>query len=476
MSEAFSEERLVQLDERWRRDPSSRIFVQLAEEYRRAGRLAEAITVLEQGLQSHPSYLSALVALGRCRLESGDPARAVEVLEQAVVHDPAQLVANKLLVEAYLRTNRAGKARERLDFYRLFNQRDAEIEALERRIGEAVPGPVSTPPSAVAPPAAVAPAPEAPLARAADIFDLRHPAAPPLGLTAPPLRPAAPRPGEPFGLLREPFDARRRIARALAAGGLFPMPVPPPAAALAPVPAAIEEGAPVEPVEAPVAAVAEPLAPLAPEPVAPPWGAAPRSAELELEARAEIVAAPFSPRTIGEEVERETIEEPFDEVYEAGAAASALPQPLPEEPPAPIRFPVAAPRAEPVAAPPEPVAAPPEPVAVAPEPERVAAPPVQAVPPAEPSATLGELFLAQGHLDEAEQEFRAVLARRPAEPSARAGLAEIARRRPASAQPPEAPAPEAARATGAGLTRRKIDTLRGYLDRLRRASGGARVS
>jgi hypothetical protein len=107
-------------------------------------------------------------------------------------------------------------------------------------------------------------------------------------------------------------------------------------------------------------------------------------------------------------------------------------------------------------------------------PEAVPAP-VQAVtPPVPPSATLGELFLAQGHLDEAEHEFRAVLAARPADPTARAGLEQIARRRPAPA-PPEAVPVAVARATGPGLTRRKVETLRGYLERLRRASGGGRV-
>ena len=87
------------------------------------------------------------------------------------------------------------------------------------------------------------------------------------------------------------------------------------------------------------------------------------------------MAEPFSPRTIGEEVERETIEEPFDEVLTGGGTATAMPA------------------SDFVSTPPEPAASP-----AAPE------PPVEVG----PSSTLGELYLAQGHLDEAAAEFRKV--------------------------------------------------------------------
>jgi tetratricopeptide (TPR) repeat protein len=518
LSDAFSEERLMQLDERWRRDPSSRIFVQLAEEYRRGGRLVEAMGVLEQGLLAHPSYLSALVALGRCRLENGDPARAADVLEQAVALDATQMVANKLLVEAYLRTGRTDKARERLNLYRLINDRDGEIEALERRIEKTVvpspprpavktaaisQTPPAAPPAPAAPPEAELlpepettrkltptrspePPPESP--RAGDIFDLRHPDAGPLELAPPLLRATLARPAEPFGALREPLDAQRRIARALSAGGLFPMAIPtaPPPLPAAPAPPveAVERAALPGTGAVPEAAAVEPLQVEAPAAgtTAPPWGAAPRSAELELEARDEVVAAPFSTRSIGEEVERETIEEPFDEVYQATSATVSVPPPRAGMAP-PVPFAVPEPLVEvapePLEVAPEPLEAEETPAAIPeveePEPAIPAQAAVEPAPAAEPSATLGELFLSQGHLEEAEHEFLGVIAVRPDDDAAHAGLAEIARRRfaPESAEP-AAFAP--ARSPAPGLTRRKIETLRGYLERLRRASGGQRVS
>jgi hypothetical protein len=216
LSEAYSAERLAQLEERWRREPSSRVFLQLAEEHRRGGHLERAVAVLEQGLVKHPGYVSALVLLGRCRLEAGDPPAAIEALERAVVHDPAQLVANKLLVEAYLATGRIEPARERIEFYRLFNDRDPEIDALERRIDAAAP-----------PPAAAA---------ASEVFDLPPASLPSLDLPIPAAARATAA-GEPFGTVHDALDAGRRIEAAIAAEGIFPLAAPVAVAAETPKPA-----------------------------------------------------------------------------------------------------------------------------------------------------------------------------------------------------------------------------------------------
>ncbi|HLF55688.1 MAG TPA: tetratricopeptide repeat protein, partial [Thermoanaerobaculia bacterium] len=136
MSEPSSAENLAVLAERWGRDKSSRLFLQLAEELRRAGRIGEAIEVLVDGLLYHPDSVAGLVAMGRCRLDQGDEREAVRVLERAVERDPAQLVANKLLCEAWIRLGDAEQARSRLSIYRILNERDAEIAQLVRRIGE----------------------------------------------------------------------------------------------------------------------------------------------------------------------------------------------------------------------------------------------------------------------------------------------------------------------------------------------------
>ena len=225
LPEPFSAERLNELRQRWERDPKSRAFLQLAEEYRRGGRLGDAVQVLEAGLKEHPTYLSAQVALGRCLLENGKPAPASALLERAVARDPTQLVANKLLVEAYLAAGQPTKARERLELYKLFNDRDVEIEPLEARI-RALDG---------LPPAPLGPAkrgaqrvfPEAP------VFELPAVAAPPevrLELPPPRASPGMGAPGEPFGKLYS-AGSRRRIEAAFLEAGIFSLPPPKPASA-----------------------------------------------------------------------------------------------------------------------------------------------------------------------------------------------------------------------------------------------------
>ncbi|HSJ75213.1 MAG TPA: tetratricopeptide repeat protein, partial [Gemmatimonadales bacterium] len=134
MTDGVFPDRLTQLRARWESDPASRIFLQLAEEYRHLGRVQDALAVLDKGLQEHPGYLSALVAKGRCHLELADGESARVVLERVVKQDATQMVANKLLVRAYLETGDPVKARERLDLYSLLNDSDPEIEDLRRRI------------------------------------------------------------------------------------------------------------------------------------------------------------------------------------------------------------------------------------------------------------------------------------------------------------------------------------------------------
>ncbi len=131
-----SQDRLTDLRQRWQEKPTSQVFFQLAEEYRRHGQVDEALKVLEQGIRNHPGYVSAQVLLARCRLELGDAAAASEILEGVVEQDATHMVANKLLVEAYLQIGQPGRARERLEFYRLLNDRDPEIGELRQRIQE----------------------------------------------------------------------------------------------------------------------------------------------------------------------------------------------------------------------------------------------------------------------------------------------------------------------------------------------------
>jgi tetratricopeptide (TPR) repeat protein len=270
-------DRLDQLRARWRAEPSSRGFLQIAEEYRREGRVSDALAMLDEGLRQQPGYLSALVAKGRCHLELGQPEAARDTLERVVRQDPMQAVANKLLVRAYLEAGEPRRARERLDLYGLLQGGDPEVQELSARIAALEGGRPAAgedvfdlPPLAVPPPELRLPGeePAAPVWQALPAAG--GPAAEPLADEAPAASPIAlaassngDSDGEPFAGLGTPA-ARRRYLAALAAEGIFvfdELPAPPstesaapfwevPAAAaddedtldVSPVPAAAEEG------------------------------------------------------------------------------------------------------------------------------------------------------------------------------------------------------------------------------------------
>jgi tetratricopeptide (TPR) repeat protein len=448
MSDGAFSDRLTQLRNRWEADPSSRIFLQLAEEYRHQGRIKEALAVLDRGLREHPGYLSALVAKGRCHLELGEPEAARGVLERVVKQDATQMVANKLLVRAYLDTGEADKARERLDLYSLLNDSDPEIEELRRRL-RAMEQPPQAPPTsdrsfAEAPPPATGgdvfdlgfTPPPAPVRHGGDdLFALDLPAprpapAAPAPAAAPPAAPAAAvaaapavaEEPEPEGVVFPGLgsrESRSRYLNALAAEGLFAF-EPAPAPEVAPAGMA-EDARDIEELEetTPVAGLAwEEPAPEAEAPVfdleeATPWAAEP----------APLFSEPAPPAM----------------------------EPAFEEPPfEPIAEPIAEPLAEPIAPPPA----------------------------AEPAATatLGEIYLRQGHLGEAKRIFDEVLRREPDNPAAHEGLLQLASRRQerrplegrdllAGYEPGEEGGEAEAKA-------RKVFLLNSYLTRLRR--GGQR--
>ena len=125
---------LEELRQRWEAEPSPRLSLELAEEYRRAGDLEEAVAVLETAMESHPEHVAARVALGRYRMELGRFDGARTLLEGVVAEDPTHLVANKALVKLHIAVGDEKQATDRLDLYRLLNESDPEIEELAQRI------------------------------------------------------------------------------------------------------------------------------------------------------------------------------------------------------------------------------------------------------------------------------------------------------------------------------------------------------
>ena len=88
------------------------------------------------------------------------------------------------------------------------------------------------------------------------------------------------------------------------------------------------------------------------------------------------------------------------------------------------------------------------------------------------SATLGELYLSQGHLDEAEESFLSVLQTRPGDSAALAGLESVRLQRgdESGAFSEEVTVAEESNVIVGGLTARKAALLKDFLARIRRGA------
>jgi tetratricopeptide (TPR) repeat protein len=101
----FSE--IARLSERFNKDPTSRIFVQLADAYRKNKMIDEAIEVINQGLEHHPDYPLAHLIRGKCLFDSRNYNQAKESFEQTISLDPQNVVAYRMLAQtcAFLKDN-----------------------------------------------------------------------------------------------------------------------------------------------------------------------------------------------------------------------------------------------------------------------------------------------------------------------------------------------------------------------------------
>ena len=83
------------------KDPGSKVFIPLAEEYGKAGMWEEAAAVLEDGLKTYPSFITAMVALGRAYEQMNQPVKAKAILEEAIKVSPDNLRAHRTLAKLY---------------------------------------------------------------------------------------------------------------------------------------------------------------------------------------------------------------------------------------------------------------------------------------------------------------------------------------------------------------------------------------
>ena len=120
--------RIDELRRRVEKDPASIAFAQLAEEYRRAGRVKEAIETCETGLTRHPGTSPrASPSAARCS-RPGQLDAAQDELKRVLRTAPENLAALRGLAEIH---HRRGELQEALAHYRTaleFARHDAELE------------------------------------------------------------------------------------------------------------------------------------------------------------------------------------------------------------------------------------------------------------------------------------------------------------------------------------------------------------
>jgi tetratricopeptide (TPR) repeat protein len=95
--------RIQELRRRVQQDPASLAFAPLAEELRRAGRLAEAIDICRRGLARHPEYLSGRATLGRALLDHGELEASLTELAAVLAAAPEHLAALKGVADIHAR-------------------------------------------------------------------------------------------------------------------------------------------------------------------------------------------------------------------------------------------------------------------------------------------------------------------------------------------------------------------------------------
>ncbi|MDH3212920.1 MAG: tetratricopeptide repeat protein [Myxococcales bacterium] len=126
---------IEKLERRYQEDPA-RNFAQLAERYRKDGRLDEALDLLRRHLDERPNYVSGLIVLGRCFLDQENDAEARETFTRVLAVDAEHIIALRALGEIAERSGDPASARQWFTRLLDIDPMNEEAErALERLAG-----------------------------------------------------------------------------------------------------------------------------------------------------------------------------------------------------------------------------------------------------------------------------------------------------------------------------------------------------
>ena len=143
------------------KDPQSKAFLPLAEEYCKVGMWEEAVGVLEDGLKHYPAFITAMVVLGRAYDQLNQPTKARAVLEGAVKLSPENLRAHRTLIKIYVAQGLRQEAMNSCRVILAMNPKDQEALALQGSLAMQGPDKANAPSSQTHAPANETPRPAA---------------------------------------------------------------------------------------------------------------------------------------------------------------------------------------------------------------------------------------------------------------------------------------------------------------------------
>ncbi len=142
---------IIKLMDKIAKNPTSRLFVPLAEEYLKSDMLDEAIFFLVDGIKNHPNYVAARVMLGKIYLQKKQITEAKNEFEQVILVSPENIFAGKKLAVIYQGEGEVQKAVDICKKILMTDPSDKETKALlssleKERVARPVSSPIEAPP------------------------------------------------------------------------------------------------------------------------------------------------------------------------------------------------------------------------------------------------------------------------------------------------------------------------------------------
>ena len=117
-------------EERLARDPGSLAFAQLADLYRKAGRMREAIALCRNGLVKYPSYTTARLILAKALAAEGELEPALAETRAILELSPKDVQGHRLAAELHRRLGRIDQAVTHLEIAVRLDPGDRESRSL----------------------------------------------------------------------------------------------------------------------------------------------------------------------------------------------------------------------------------------------------------------------------------------------------------------------------------------------------------